>query len=104
MTKRAMLIHPDDDVAVVLEDCAAGDTVTIRGDASERTIVARTAVPFAFKIALRAIAIGEPVKKYGEAIGRASAAIAPGEMVHIQNLGGARGRGDLATNLVEAAR
>lgn len=95
---RALIIHPDDDVAVLLEACAAGDQVTAHGDGAERHLTAREAVPFGFKIALRSIASGEPVRKYGEAIGRASSPIEAGDLVHVHNLAGARGRGDLAAS------
>ena len=42
-------------------------------------------VPFGHKVALRAIAQGEPVIKYGVAIGRATRTIASGEHVHVHN-------------------
>ena len=96
--RRAILIHPDDDVVVAVEACAAGDEVVYAGG----RVAARQDVTFGFKVARRAIAPGEPVRKYGQAIGRASAPIAVGDVVHIHNLGGARGRGDLARQ--EAAR
>eukprot|EP01037_Dinobryon_pediforme_P037344 gene37344-44783_t len=37
-------------------------------------------------MATRAIAVGEPVKRYGQIIGTASEAIAPGQHVHTHNL------------------
>jgi len=42
-------------------------------------------VPFGHKVALRAIARGEPVIKYGVAIGHATCDIAAGEHVHVHN-------------------
>lgn len=42
-------------------------------------------VPFGHKIAVRAIPRGEPVVKYGVAIGRAIRDIAAGEHVHVHN-------------------
>ncbi len=42
-------------------------------------------VPFGHKVALCAIAHGEPVIKYGVAIGRATCDIASGEHVHVHN-------------------
>jgi hypothetical protein len=90
--RRAILIDPEDDVAVAVEACRAGDDIVFAGE----RVTARQDVPFGFKVARRPIAIGEPVRKYGEVIGLASAAIGPGEVVHTHNLGGARGRGDLA--------
>jgi altronate dehydratase small subunit len=53
-------------------------------------------IPTGHKIALRAVAAGALVHKYGQPIGRASAAIVPGEHVHVHNVDGVRGRGDLA--------
>lgn len=43
-------------------------------------------IPSGHKIATRAIAKGEPVRKYAQLIGLAHADIAPGEHVHTQNL------------------
>ena len=58
--------------------------------------VALTApIGFGHKVALRTIAAGEPVTKYGETIGRATQAIGPGDHVHLHNLESMRGRGDL---------
>jgi hypothetical protein len=90
--RRAILIHADDDVAVAVEAGQAGDGVVF---GAER-VTARQDVPFGFKVARRAIAAGQPVRKYGEVIGLASGPIAAGDVVHVHNLGGARGRGDLA--------
>ena len=78
-----ILLHADDDVAVVGLDTAAGTVLTI-GDRELRTIDAITS---GHKVALRAIATDEPVRKYGQAIGYATAPIAPGEHVHVHNLG-----------------
>jgi len=52
------------------------------------------------KIALRPIALGEPIRKYGQVMGRATEAIAAGEHVHVHNVEGLRGRGDLAPAVV----
>ncbi|TJZ91454.1 altronate dehydratase [Paracoccus gahaiensis] len=49
--------------------------------------VAAEAIPAGHKIALRPIAAGEPVLKYGQVIGTATQAIAAGAHVHTQNLG-----------------
>ena len=92
--RRGILIHPSDDVAVAVEACQAGDDLVL---ADGRRVRTRQDVTFGFKVALRHLEPGQPVRKYGEAIGLASAAIEPGDVVHIHNLGGARGRGDLAT-------
>lgn len=77
-----ILLHPGDDVAVLGTDTPAGTAVMAAGV----TVVTRTAIPSGHKVALRAIAAGEPVRKYGEPIGVASVAIAPGDHVHVDNL------------------
>ncbi len=43
----------------------------------------------------RWLVLGETIRKYGETIGRASAPIMRGALVHIHNLEGTRARGDL---------
>jgi altronate dehydratase len=57
------------------------------------------AVPRGHKLALCEIQAGEPVVKYGSAIGVASATIPRGGHVHTHNLASARGRGDLAITM-----
>ena len=44
-------------------------------------------IPAGHKVAIRAIAIGEPIRRYGQIIGFATAPIAPGQHVHTQNCG-----------------
>lgn len=91
MTIKAIVVDPQDSVATALADLAAGETVILETG----TIELRTPVAFGHKLALARIETGEPVIKYGEVIGRATQAIAPGEHVHAHNLEGLRGRGDL---------
>jgi len=84
---RLLQLHPRDNVAVALVDLAAGVMVSIGGGPS---LTLRADVPFGHKVALSTIAPGEPVRKYGEAIGRATQPIAPGDHVHTHNLVSAR--------------
>jgi altronate dehydratase small subunit len=42
--------------------------------------------------------LGANVLKYGQVIGRATRAIAPGEHAHVHNFDSARARGDLEEN------
>ncbi|MBJ7411652.1 MAG: UxaA family hydrolase, partial [Phenylobacterium sp.] len=74
-----LVIDPRDDVAVALRPVAAGDRVA-------DGVVAARDIPVGHKVALRAIAAGEPVRKFGWPIGRATQAIAPGAHVHSHNL------------------
>ena len=63
-----------------------------------RLVTALDAVSFGFKIAVSPMKKGSLVIKYGLPIGVASRDIAPGSLVHIHNIEGARGRGDLKEN------
>jgi altronate dehydratase small subunit len=92
---KAMIINGKDNVAVALEDVAAGDIVEARGGGRDEKVTAVQAIPFGHKIALVPVPKGSEVYKYGEVIGRASAPLRPGEHVHIHNIEGTRGRGDL---------
>ncbi len=99
--RRALVIHPYDDVAVMLEDCSPGDEIVARLEQLQQRLIAKEAIPFGFKVALRLLRPGESVRKYGEVIGQASQEIAAGGLVHVHNLVGARGRGDLAAGGVD---
>ncbi len=76
-------LHPSDNVAVARAPVAAGANLRVNG----AEITARAAIPAGHKIALRAIPPGEAVLRYGQIIGRAKQAIAPGDHVHTHNLG-----------------
>ena len=84
MAAGAILIDARDNVAVVTTPARAGEEATGAGG---RTILCVSDVPQYHKVAVRAIAVGEPVIKYGERIGVALASIRPGEHVHEHNLG-----------------
>ncbi len=74
----AIRVHRDDSVVVALRALASGETVLgIR--------LAQDIAP-GHKLALRAHAPGDQVIKFGQPIGRATQAIAPGEHVHVHNL------------------
>jgi altronate dehydratase len=88
----ALRLKDDDDVAVALRPLAPGDLMCF-GDAN---LTIAMAIPTGHKFATRAIADGALIHKYGQVIGRANASIAVGEHVHVHNVEGTRGRGDLA--------
>lgn len=83
----ALRMHPEDSVAVLVHDLAPGDPVRL-SDHDEPVAVAQEAIPYGHKIALRPIRAGEPVIKYGERMGIATADISPGEHVHVHNVRG----------------
>ena len=88
----AVVLSPDDDVAVALRDLAAGARIRVRAAAATSEVVLAADIPLGHKLARRAIAAGAPVRKYGEPIGAAKAAIAAGAHVHVHNLASLRGR------------
>lgn len=79
-----LLLRPDDTVAVATRDLQSG-TVLTRGDGG--TVTVTQSVPRGHKLAVREVAAGAPVLKYGQSIGRATVPIAIGDHVHTHNLG-----------------
>ena len=75
-------VHDTDDVCVALRDIAAGTEVDVDGI----RLTLKTDVPKGHKIAVRDIAEGEEVHKYGFVIGKASQPITAGEHVHTHNM------------------
>src|SRR5215475_5801787 len=78
----AIHLHPSDNVAIARVPIGAATELRVDGV----TLVTAAAIPAGHKVALRAIAPGEMVLRYGQAIGRARTAIAPGEHIHTHNL------------------
>ena len=88
-TIRAILLEPDDDVAAVLADAAAGARIAVTLSSSGavvREIAARQPVPFGHKIAVRPLPSHERIRRYGQPIGAALTDIAEGEHVHTHNM------------------
>jgi altronate hydrolase len=75
-------IHPRDNVAVALRPLEAGAEVCVEGVRLRLT----EPVPAGHKIALRDLAAGEPVVKYGFPIGRTTQPVGRGRWVHAHNL------------------
>ena len=83
----ALLIHPSDSVAVVTAAVRAGEDVLYEDANGGQVCVKATGdIPIYHKIALRDIAQGEQVLKYGKVIGVATAPISRGEHVHCHNV------------------
>ena len=73
-------LHPHDNVLVAKTPIALGETI------AEFGVRARAQIPAGHKIASRAIAAGEQVKKYDTVIGVASRDLEAGDYVHGHNL------------------
>ncbi len=84
-----ILSHPKDNVATAKSPIDAGAVLTFP---EGKSLEVKEEIPFGHKIALQKIPKGGAVIKYGERIGRAIREIKPGELVHIHNVVGERGR------------
>jgi altronate hydrolase len=71
-----------DNVAVATTNLARGVTLEVAGT----TLITRDPIPFAHKVAIRAIEAGAQIFKYGVPIGRAKVAIEAGQHVHVHNI------------------
>ena len=69
-----------DNVVIARTQLAVGQQL------AEERVTAAAQIGAGHKIATRAIAVGDPVLRYGQVIGFASQAIAPGDHVHVHNL------------------
>jgi len=76
----AIRIHPDDNVVIARRQLVGGTPI------AEEGVVVAGLVPPGHKVATRAIARGQPVRRYGQVIGHATADIAAGQHVHTHNL------------------
>ena len=76
----AIRLHPNDDVVIARAQLVGGTTLI------DENVTIVGLVPPGHKVATRAIATGQPVKRYNQVIGFASRDIVPGEHVHLHNL------------------
>jgi (2R)-sulfolactate sulfo-lyase subunit alpha len=91
--KHAFLIHDDaDDVGVAVIDLESSQDVTgvYMNSGETLELKSRDAIPLGHKIALRDLAQGADVVKYGVRIGRTTTAVSEGAYVHTHNLKSAR--------------
>ena len=79
---RLVYLSPKDNICVVAQRLAAGEQLRVAG---EQVTIAEP-LPIGHKSAVRAIAAGETVLKYGAPIGSATVPIALGDHVHMHNL------------------
>lgn len=94
--KLALKVNDRDNVATIFANgITDGTEVEVRDKKGNSEIVKVIGdVPYGHKIAVRDIAKGELIFKYGEEIGIATKDVKNGEYVHIHNLDSMRGRGD----------
>jgi altronate hydrolase len=81
-------LHPADDVVIARAQLVGGTQI--------ESVAVRGLIPPGHKVAMRALEVGAPVRRYNQIIGFASKPIAAGEHVHTHNLSLGEGRGDFA--------
>jgi len=79
-TAPSIRIHPRDNVVIARRQLLGGTVLADEG------VTVAGLVPPGHKVATRAIAAGEAVRRYDQIIGHATQAIAPGQHVHVHNL------------------
>jgi len=84
MSSPFIRIHPDDNVVIARRQLVSG--TRLAGEGGGEGVTVSGLVPPGHKVATRAIAAGEAVRRYGQVIGAATQAIAPGQHVHTHNL------------------
>ena len=84
MTPRAFQIHPNDSVAVLLDDAQPGP-VSILGSPLASPVSINQPIRLGHKMAVRSLEPGEAVIKYGVRIGHATKPIAVGDWIHLHN-------------------
>lgn len=90
---KLLIMKKSDNVAIAIRPIEAGETVSdIKREVS---VVATEKIPFGFKIAICEIIKDGVIYKYGEPIGKSIETISAGQLVHVHNIVGVRGRGDL---------
>lgn len=88
----AVVIHHSDNVATLLRDARKGEALRIRDAGSVRILTCVEDIALCHKIALVAMQAGDTIRKYGEIIGQATSAVAPGAHVHVHNMRTRRGQ------------
>lgn len=78
----AIHLHALDNIAVARVPLSAGQTIRV----DDKEVTARQEIPAGHKIAIRPIAAGEHVVRYGQNMGVASRAISAGDHVHTHNV------------------
>lgn len=91
----ALKLSEQDNVATALIAINKGDVVSVSCHGAVEEVKAQDNIPFGFKMSIRDIDKAANIVKYGEIIGRASENIKAGTLVHINNVEGMRGRGDI---------
>ena len=91
---RAVVMNSADNTATVVETISPETDVVLEINGQAQTVHVVEQIGFGHKFAIRDIAKGAKIIKYGEIIGTATQNIHTGQHVHVHNLESGRGRGD----------
>jgi len=78
-TRRTVRLNEADNVAIAIDDLPAGTSLP-------SGVLTRERIRRGHKVALSPLEAGMPILKFGQTIGFAGAAIAPGDWVHVHNV------------------
>jgi|WetSurMetagenome_2_1015567.scaffolds.fasta_scaffold1043987_2 altronate hydrolase len=78
----ALILNPNDSVAVALHDISKGSRVELSNGSA---LIALDDIPTGHKILLTSLLPGAAIKKYGEIIGHARAGLLAGQWVHVEH-------------------
>jgi hypothetical protein len=81
-SEQLILLHEDDNVLIAVAAIEVGDLLPVGGG----TVPAREGITIGHKVARVAIEAGDKVIKYGAPIGSMTAAVAPGQWIHMHNM------------------
>jgi altronate hydrolase len=84
--RKVLVLNPEDNIAICLEDMPAGTVV----DQDNLKLTITQKIPRGHKVASRAVTKGDGIIKYGERMGHATKDISVGEHVHTHNVLGDR--------------
>ena len=86
---QAILLAPNDNVAAAIDAVEAAAPVAVALNSSGETVLtisSRQGIPFGHKIAVKDLAKGSSIIRYGYPIGIATADIKQGDLVHSHNM------------------
>ena len=86
MNRKGILIHEKDTVVTLSDPALPGDIIIYEKNGGKQCLTAVEEIPRYHKAACRDIGNGELIYKYGQVIGRATADISAGSLVHTKNL------------------
>lgn len=92
-----IVINIKDNVATATRELIKGQELKVVIGGEQVVVTMKENIRFGHKVAIKDLAKGQEVVKYGEVMGTATKDILEGEHIHVHNVVSRRGRGDLAT-------